>query len=1059
MPPTPHRLLAAGAATALVAASACTLTAPTALAAPEGDEVVISEVYGGGGNSGSVYSNDFVELYNPTGEAVTVDGWSLEYFSAAGGSGGSVTLQGSVPAGGHYLVQLAAGSQPSQPLPSPDVTGGLTLSGTQGRVALFDVADGPALPTGDVAGDRAGTPDELVDYVGFGAASTFEGSGPAPAISNATSASRDADGTDTDDNATDFAPSAPSPQSSGAVPDPDDPTGPGEPAEVTIAEIQGTGDASPLAGDLVRTEGVVTGVYATGGRDGFTIQTAGPTDPGAGASTGVFVYAPDEVDGLSLGDSVVVTGTVAERFEATQITADIVATTGSGAEVEPLPVEWPESEAERERLEHMLIAPQGSYRVTDNYSLNQYGEVGLAAGERLLVTPTEVGAPGSPEAVAQAAYNAAHGVTLDDGATTNYLNQDDVPLPFLTLETPVTVGAAVEFAETGVVVGYDFDRWRFQPRVPVTGDNPEDAHATFGAAREGVEEVGGDITLGTFNVLNYFTTLGEDVEGCTVADAYTDRDGDPVTTRDCEPRGAYEAEDLERQQAKIVDAVNTLDADVVGLEEIEDSSDFGQPRDTALAELVEALNAAAGEDRWAFVPSPEVVPGTGDDVIRTAFIYQPASVEPVEGSSRILDDAVFDNARAPLAQEFRELAGGEEFIAVVNHFKSKGGSGSGDNVNPDETAGPAGATGGWNGDRTRQAAALVDFADGLQAEWGTDLVFLVGDFNSYSQETPATTLTAAGYTNLGAAENTALDPGAPGTEYSYLFGGTVGSLDGVYASAAAAELVTGVDTWTINAYEPVALEYSRHNYNVEQLYAGDEFRASDHNPFRVGIAFGADEEPTPTPTPEPSLTPEPTPSPEPTPEPTPDEPAPLQPAGAVTPAELTAAEFLADGVEVVATGFAPDLPTTVTLVTPDGTRVPVTFVDGSDVTDQDGALAIQITPTLLPPAGAYTIEITQDGGLLLELALLVTEDDDRTPGPSPSPGTPRPGADGDDRPAGGAGGDDDGGWDDGSVVVSGEGLAATGSELGWAVPALGALLVTGGAAALVAARRTRTARR
>jgi 5'-nucleotidase len=101
----------------------------------------------------------------------------------------------------------------------------------------------------------------------------------------------------------------------------------------------------------------------------------------------------------------------------------------------------------------------------------------------------------------------------------------------------------------------------------------------------------------------------------------------------------------------------------------------------------------------------------------------------------------------------------------------------------------------------------------------------VGDFNAYEKEDPIVVLTDAGYTDLGPTTG----------EYTYSFGGQVGSLDHVLASPAAAGLVTGADIWNINAYEPVANEYSRYNYNVTLLYDTTPFRSSDHDPFLVGL--------------------------------------------------------------------------------------------------------------------------------------------------------------------------------------------------------------------------------
>ncbi|PPF47297.1 glutamate--cysteine ligase [Pseudoclavibacter sp. AY1F1] len=874
-----QKLLAVGIATTLAGGGLLVAAAPPTFAAPSGTDLVINEAYGGGGNAGSLYSNDFVELYNPSSAAISVDGWSVQYFSASGNLGGTAELAGSVAPHTHYLVSLAAGSGDTGALPAPDATGDISMGARGGIVALASTIDTLTLPGAGVS-----AADGLVDLIGYGSASTFEGPAPAPELSNSLSAQRSNTGVDSDVNSADFVAAAPTPENSSggptAAPEPtttttSSPTVSPTTEFVSIAEIQGTGSASPFVDRTVITEGVVTAVYAEGGLGGFNIQTPGAVEPSTHtASTGVFVYGPAAAATVTIGDRVAVTGRVGERFESTQISADGVEQLVGGPEhvVEPVSVAWPETAEERERYEGMLLAPAGTYRVSENYGLNQYGEVGLSVGERLLVTPTEVGEPGSAEAVAQAEYNEAHSVILDDGASTDFLRREggrminaDIPLPYLSITTPVTVGATATFTEP-VVVHYSFDSYRFQPTTTLTGADA--APVSFSDARETApEQVGGDLQLGTFNVLNYFTSLGVDYCGST--QNYTDRDGNPISANGCLPRGAWDEENLARQEAKIVAAINQLDADIVALEEIEDSSDFGKDRDAALVDLVAALNESAGTQRWAHVPSPAEVPAAGDDVIRTAFIYQQANVEVV-GASSILDDPAFVNGRAPLAQTFADPATGTEFIVVANHFKSKGGSGEGDNADNDDDVGPAGAVGGWNGDRTRQAQALVGFTETQRETHGTDLVFLTGDFNSYSQEGPMRVLADAGFENLGDARNRAAgEPGAAGTEYSYNFDGAVGSLDHILASGPASGRVTGADVWTINAYEQVGIEYSRNNSNVTQLYSDDVYRSSDHNPFLIGLDFAGEPEPTPTATQTPTQTPTATPTP--TIEPTPTE--------------------------------------------------------------------------------------------------------------------------------------------------------------------------------------------
>jgi len=269
------------------------------------------------------------------------------------------------------------------------------------------------------------------------------------------------------------------------------------------------------------------------------------------------------------------------------------------------------------------------------------------------------------------------------------------------------------------------------------------------------------------------------------------------------PRGAATDASFARQQSKIVTGINRLGASIVTLEEVENSAWFNEPRDTAVAGLVAALNAAAGISVWAYVPSPpadRLPPLTQQDVIRTALIYKPAAVSPVGASTVLLGDAdpgePFSIARERVAQGFKKTGASDSdaFLVVVNRFKSKG---SGPALFPgdaEDTSSPAADQGAFNATRVREAQDLNAFA-ALSAEaLGTNRVFLTGDFNAYTHEDPMETLYAAGYTDLGSA----LDP----SEHTYVFDSLSGSLDHVLANTAARQLVTGVDVWQINAQEP-----------------------------------------------------------------------------------------------------------------------------------------------------------------------------------------------------------------------------------------------------------------
>ena len=171
---------------------------------PAANHVVISQVYGGGGNSGAVYTNDFIELYNPTDSDVSLEDWSVQYASSSGTSWSDTPLSGSIKAHGYYLVQEGAGSNTAEDLPTPDATDNLSMSGTKGKIALVK----------SVTAISGKSDSNVVDFVGYGSANEYEGSGAAPTLSNSTAAIRSISGVDTDDNSADFTSDTPNPRNS-----------------------------------------------------------------------------------------------------------------------------------------------------------------------------------------------------------------------------------------------------------------------------------------------------------------------------------------------------------------------------------------------------------------------------------------------------------------------------------------------------------------------------------------------------------------------------------------------------------------------------------------------------------------------------------------------------------------------------------------------------------------------------------------------------------------------------------------------------------------------------
>ncbi|WP_437648279.1 DNRLRE domain-containing protein [Sorangium sp. So ce362] len=254
-------------------------SAEQAVSLPSG-RVVISQVYGGGGNAGAVYTHDFVELFNRSNSPVSLAGWSLQYASAGGtGALGATTTQlTELPAitlqpGQYLLVQEAAGSGNGAPVPAPDLvdTTPINLSGSAGKVALVRQAAGLGC-NGGTAPCSAAQEALIEDLVGYGGASYFEGAAPAPAIANATaSLRRDAGCQDTGSNVDDLSTGTPAPRNT------------------STAALACGGDAPPVVTGTAPSDGA-TGVDPTASlsvtfsepvvaADAFELSCAGSARP------------------------------------------------------------------------------------------------------------------------------------------------------------------------------------------------------------------------------------------------------------------------------------------------------------------------------------------------------------------------------------------------------------------------------------------------------------------------------------------------------------------------------------------------------------------------------------------------------------------------------------------------------------------------------------------------------------------------------------------------------------------------------------------------------------
>lgn len=563
------------------------------------------------------------------------------------------------------------------------------------------------------------------------------------------------------------------------------------PSTVTIGSVQGAGDVSPVVGQMVDIEGVVVGDFqATGQYDGYYLQDAGDSD--LATSDGIFVYAPGGLD-VAVGDEVHVVGEVSEFFGMTEVTAADIAVCDTGVDV-PAATEFsiPAEPEQYEALEGMLVTLPQSLAILETFEYARYGTIDVGVTRQM--TPTAVVEPGSPEYDALVAKNLAERITIDDGRF--FQNPDPAIHPNggdFTLDNRFRGGDLVTNL-TGILDhrrdGTDNStiRWRVQPTEGA------DFEAVNTRDENPVPEVGGTTKVASFNVLNYFTTLAG-----------------------AGGRGADTPEEFDRQEAKIVAAIAEIDADIVGLIEIENNGD------TAVATLVDALNEFLGDDVYDFISTGKL----GTDAITTALIYKPAEVEPV-GDFAVLDSSVdprFDTTRnrPALAQTFMDLEAGGEVTVVVNHLKSKGSACAGD---PDTGDG----AGNCNVTRTQAAIALAEWLAGDPTGQGAGNELIIGDLNSYDKEDPIDAFRAAGYTDL-------IHEFQGENAYSYVFDGQLGYLDYALAGTGLVDRVTGAEPWHINSDEPNIIDYDM-SFKLpaqDALWAPDEWRSSDHDPVIVGL--------------------------------------------------------------------------------------------------------------------------------------------------------------------------------------------------------------------------------
>ncbi|HKI05103.1 MAG TPA: ExeM/NucH family extracellular endonuclease [Thermoanaerobaculia bacterium] len=634
-----------------------------------------------------------------------------------------------------------------------------------------------------------------------------------------------------------------------------------------IHDVQGNGAATPIPGATVTVEGVVVGDFQAGDQlQGFFLQEEdADADADPATSEGIFVFCNTCPTPVAEGQRVRVTGVVSEfngMTEITSSTAPSVVVTNAGnnlAQATPAPIDLPvvgDVNAFYEAREGMRVTFVDTLTVAEYFEMARFGHIELFEGGRPRQF-TEMSPPNAAGLTAHLDNLDRRRVVLDDDDN----NQNSSLTPFqpdglqFVFHPQANGGLSVGTQGTDFFRGGDLvngltgvlhwsfpgvvpDTWRIRPTAATpaafTVANPRPAAPPA---------VGGAIRAVGMNLLNYFTTID------TTSSNNAGPCG-PSGTLDC--RGADSVAELNRQRERASIVICTLNAHVYGFMELENTTATG-----AITDLLGAVNArCGGANPYAFVNTGGTL---GTDAIRVAIIYRSGILSPV-GPALVDLDPVHN--RPPTAQTFDVVdpanpAFGERFTVVANHSKSKGCPGTG----ADADAGDGASC--FNGTRTAQASRLLTWVNGTVVPAAGDPdVLMVGDFNAYAMETPTTTLTAGGYTDL---ESALLGPSA----YSYLFDGQLGHLDYAFSSASLTPQVTGVAPWHINADENPLFDYNDEVRDTGEaafeekpdgsalvpprvlFQPASPYRASDHDPVLVGLFQIADLSVTKVDTPDP----------------------------------------------------------------------------------------------------------------------------------------------------------------------------------------------------------------
>jgi predicted extracellular nuclease len=760
--------------------------APPAVAASP--DIVLSEVYGGGGNSGAPYRNDFVELYNRGASAVSVSGWSTQYASAAGTNYNVTALSGTIQPGSKYLVKLGSGGTQGALLPTPDATGTTNMSATSGKVAL--VTSTTAL----TCGSNCDTAPGVKDFLGYGSANDYE-TAPAQTLNNTTSATRSNPATDTDNNANDFAKVSPTPENS---------TGGGGGGGCTgyttrIRDIQGTAHISPSNGQAVsNVRGVVTAVKS----NGFWFQDPCP-DANDATSEGLFVFT-SSAPSVSVGQEIAVGGSVSEfrpggtsttNLTTTEITSPSITTLGTRTVPAPTVI------GTGGRVPPTTVIEDDATGSVETSGTFDPATDGIDFYESLEGMRVQLNSP-----VAVGPSNTFNEIPVlgDDGAGASVrttrggivLRQTD-PNPerviiddaVLAGSIPPGINVGDHFSGPAVgVLDYNFGNFMLELTTALS-------RVDSGLTAETASGPGpGQISVATFNVENLdptdpqtkFDGLAQQIvtnlasPGIITVEEIQDNDG-PTNS-------SIVAAD--QTWTQLINAIVAAGGPTYTYKQINpvDDQDGGEPggniRVGFLFRTDIGLTFAPGTPGGS--TTAVTVSDSGNPADRVNLSFNPGRIDPT--------NSAFNSSRKPLVGKF--YFNSKPLFVIANHWNSKGG----DDPLFGRYQPPVLSS---ETQRTQQATVVRNFVQSILAIDSQARVVVAGDLNDFTYSTPVQTLVGAGLTDLPATLTDA-------ERYTYDFEGNSQVLDHILLSS--------------------SLNGASHSYDVVHVNAEFAVQQSDHDP-------------------------------------------------------------------------------------------------------------------------------------------------------------------------------------------------------------------------------------